>query len=242
MTISKKHLIILLILTPIFLSAQKRDWRNFKLNLDRIVEVQDSFVMKRNNEKIGSWNWNVKVTEKSITFTDRSVLFEKVWEDAIFEVDKNSLEEFKIDLKMIIGENSVQNNNRIKEQHLTGLFTRTVKTHTTFFELDSNYANLQIVPRAIFLGLLPAIINAEGFTTDINFYSGPTHSILPVKLTVKPTKTVTVEAGTFETTPIEILKQEGQGVSNIFYLRKDYPYTPVRVDVIEQNMVLELSK
>lgn len=235
-----KYIFTFIIICTSILSAQNVvEWNGFQFDLSRMVADQDSFVMIQDNKEIGRWVWKTEILDDKVVFTDISIVDGKVWEDAILKMDKD-LSKFEIDLKMIIGNNSLQNNSTIRNDKLKGKFSQTVKKSTKFYDLEEDFSDKNIIPRAVFLGLLPSVINKSDFVKGLNFYSSISSEIWPVNFSIKDETEITIAAGKFKVIPMVILKAGEKGVSNIFYIEKDFPHRTIKVDVIEQKMSIEL--
>ncbi len=230
--------IILLMLINISLIAQNKvDWNGFTINLDDIHARKDTFNMIIDNEKVGSWSWTVKRDKDKITLKDISILDGQIWEEIIAKTD-TKLKDYDVILNLETSRVKLENDFTWNGSSIKGSVTRTMNEESQTFPLDSTYQD--VIPRFMLIALLPSIELQSGATREINLYAFTSHQVWPVVFKVAGNETVTVPAGTFETTRVEIPKTGERGVSNIFYVSNDAPKRIVKADVLEQNMTIEL--
>jgi hypothetical protein len=88
--------------------------------------------------------------------------------------------------------------------------------------------------------LLPAINNYENLNESIETFFMDSGKTATMNLKYLGEEEVTVKAGKFNTYKLSF---EGEKqISNIIYLRKDYPRRIIKVEVVGQPLTIELVK
>ena len=233
---------ILLVLVSGLSCQENRSWHGFLIDLGQLETSTDSFHMFIESKKVGSWGWTVEKTDDKIVFKDISILDGRVREDATMEVELKTLARYAFKYVMTSEAQGWKISSDIvwQRDHAQGKIIREDAEGVRTFEIDSLYTD--VVPRGIFIGLLPAMALQIGRTRPLQVFSALSGRIWEMQFEVRPSETVKVPAGEFETIPVALLKQGAHGVSNIFYLTQTVPRRIVKVDVLEQNMTIELLK
>ncbi len=224
-------------------AQEKQFWHGFPVNLKHLETRVDSFQMFIDGKKVGSWRWEVEKGRDEIVFKDVSILDGQIREDAVMEVDSKTLSRYTFDIVMASQSQGWKLSNNISWQagHAKGKIVREDgKGGSKVFEIDSLYA--ETTPREIFVGMLPSLELNPGRKQPMKIFSALSGQIWEVRFEVRKSERVKVAAGEFETTPVALLKNGAQGVSNIFYVSQTTPRRIVKIDVLEQNMTIELVR
>lgn len=219
--------------------SQNEQWLEFDINLDHIQTRKDSFHMIVNDKVVGYWIWDTSKDAAHITFRDISVMTNVVEENFTLTMDTKSMQSREVDMVMTAGANQLKlNASRKSNKHLKADLEVSGATNRKI-SIDTTYASKVILRPEIF-GLIPSITDYKNINKNINAFFMSNARIANMNLSYLGDEKIEVEAGEFDTYKIAF-KGQGQ-VSNIIYIKKEFPRRIVKVDIIGQPLTIELTK
>ncbi|WP_188374496.1 DUF3108 domain-containing protein [Winogradskyella haliclonae] len=202
---------------------------------------KDSFNMTKNGKIVGYWIWETEVNEKEIILKDISVLFNIIQEEFVLKMDKKNLVSKMVDMKMK-GSNfsldvAIQ---RKSSLDLKGNFSIN-NGNLTEKKIDTTYTSRVILRPEIF-GLIHTITDPTKLDEKINTFFLSSALAYEMKLMYAGDEVVTVPAGTFDCHKVTFRSGIKNVVSNIIYISKQFPKRIVKVEVVDQPLIIELVK
>jgi hypothetical protein len=235
----KTNYFITILLLTFYINSfsQESIWLNKKVDLKNLETRKDSFNMIQDNKVVGYWIWETQKNDNEIVFKDESVLTGVINETFVMKLNKHNLNAFFVDMKMWTATDTLkvdidsQTNKDINANfNLSGKRSRITKIDTTYSK--------NIILRPEIFGLFPTIIDFKSLDESIETFFLSSGIVSTMQLKYIGEEKVTVSAGTFETYKISF--QGEKQVSNIIYIKKDFPRRIVKVEVISQPLTIEL--
>ncbi|GFZ93639.1 hypothetical protein GCM10011531_27020 [Aquaticitalea lipolytica] len=221
------------------LYSQKNEWLGKKVKIEQLETRIDSFQMIQNDKVVGHWVWETQINEDEIIFKDESVLTGVVNETFILKFDRQKLNTAIVDMKMWTDADTLKVDiNRTTNKDIKASFNLSGRSRKKTI-VDTIFQK-EVVLRAEVFALLPSLSNYENLNESIETFFMDSGKTATMNLKYLGEEEVTVKAGKFNTYKLSF---EGEKqISNIIYLRKDYPRRIIKVEVVGQPLTIELVK
>jgi len=214
--------------------SQNSYWLGQEVNLKNLETRKDSFHMIQNNKVVGYWIWETQMNDKEIIFKDVSVLTDLVNEEFILKLDRQKLNTTNIDMILSTSKNKLKVDlSRTTSKDLKANYNLNGNSKI----IDSTFAKNVILRPAIF-GLLHTILDYKSLDESIETFFLSSGKFATMQLKYIGEEEVMVATGKFSTYKLSF---EGKNqLSNIIYIKKEFPRRIVKVELIGQPLTIEL--
>jgi hypothetical protein len=230
--------IISMILYMIFFKSKpviEKTWMGFVLDESQLLLRKDSFNMVNlEGEKIGSMVMVGTLIDTNYIWKDISILDSIVYEETTYTFDKETYSLLNSTIEFSQEETTISGNLDWSSR-VTGIYEIIQRDQSRSVEVDTTYACLR--DRAEVFAFIQAIPLKTGLKFPINVLVQPNGEIWEMDVEVMGEEKCTVPAGEFDTFKINLT---GGKLSNVLYVSKGDSRKLVKVEVVDQPIIIEL--
>lgn len=214
-------------------------WLNQPIEISQLLEERDSFnIINGTGDKVGSMVWEKSIIDNTYLMKDYSKFDDgSVNENADFYFNLDSMKMSKVAIDMATSDGGFNLNLAFNNQNVIGKVQVNRNETERIIDIDTTF-NFDLVRSEIYM-----MLHTLDVTKKIKV---PFNTLVPSGVTVAKTsiellgpEEITVPAGTFEATKIE-LKGGGKMPDNTIWVSNNSPRRIVKVTVDEQDLDIVL--
>ena len=211
----------------------------FPVDREHVLQGRAVFQIVQAGDSVGSMTVEAAFRDDIYVVRDRSIMLPQADEEMILRFDAESFEPRTAWVIARFGATDIRNHFTFADGHVSGW----AYVHQEGTEARDLVVQTELPAHAMLRGgvifLAQAAPLAVGERVSVPWFSSISGAVEHVTLTATGTETVTVPAGTFETTRLAL---EGGTPENVIYVSNEVPRRMVRVEVVGQDMTIDLLR